>query len=113
LRSPWGRFPSGSSDHGWHDVTELPELGSVEIWRFINDSGVSRPIHMHLLGFQFLDRDGFTNGPGGEMIPNGNPQVPAGEEREWKDTALRLRVSGAFERPLGPRPSCRNVHCRT
>jgi spore coat protein A len=87
---------------GWHDITEYPELGTVEIWRYINDSGVSHPMHMHLVMFQVLDRDGFTKGPNGEIIPNGHPQAPPAEERGWKDTAMVapneiLRVITKFE----------------
>ncbi len=86
----------------WEDIIEYPELGTVEIWRFINDSGVAHPMHMHLVMFQILDRDGFTTGAGGEIIPNGNPQPPAAEERGWKDTATVgpnqiLRVITRFE----------------
>ena len=32
--------------------------------------------------------DGFTRGPGGEIVPNGNPQSPPLEESGWKDTAM-------------------------
>jgi spore coat protein A len=90
------------NDLGFDDITEYPELGTVEIWRFINDSGVAHPMHMHLVAFQVLDRDGFTTGPGGEIIPNGNPQLPPPEERSWKDTAIVmpnqiLRVIAKFE----------------
>ncbi|MHC4320131.1 MAG: multicopper oxidase domain-containing protein [Planctomycetota bacterium] len=86
----------------WDDVTEVLELGSTEIWRFINDSGVSHPMHMHLVFFQILDRDGFTRGAGGEIIPNGAPQSPPLEESGWKDTAMVgpneiLRVIARFE----------------
>jgi hypothetical protein len=86
----------------WHDITEYPQLGTVEIWRYINDSGVSHPMHMHLVMFQVLDRDGFTTGPGGVVIPNGTPQVPPAEERGWKDTAMVapgqiLRVIARFD----------------
>jgi spore coat protein A len=86
----------------WDDITEYPELGTTEIWRFINDSGVAHPMHMHLVMFQILDRDGFTTGPGGEIIPNGAPQSPPAEERGWKDTAMVgpnqiLRVIARFE----------------
>jgi hypothetical protein len=63
-------------------------LGTTEIWRFINDSGVSRPMHMHLVFFRILDRDGFTKGAGGEIIPDGTPQSPSLEESGWKDTAM-------------------------
>jgi spore coat protein A len=76
------------NDLKWDDITEEPELGTTEIWRFINDSGVSHPMHMHLVFFQVLDRDGFTRGPGGEIIPDGSPQQPALEESGWKDTAM-------------------------
>jgi len=87
---------------GWENITEYPQLGTVEIWRFINDSGVSHPMHMHLVMFQILDRDGFTTGPGGEVVPNGAPQPPPAEERGWKDTAMVapgqiLRVIARFE----------------
>jgi len=97
-----GRQTWKINDLGWMDVTEYPELGTTEIWRFINDSGVAHPMHMHLVGFQILDRDGFTTGAGGQIIPNGNPQAPGAEENGWKDTALVapnqiLRVIARFE----------------
>ena len=96
----------------WNDITEVTTLGSTEIWRFINDSGTSHPMHMHLVAFQVLDRDGFTKGPGGEIIPNGAPQQPPAEERGWKDTALVgpneiLRVIARFEDYTGNYP----YHC--
>jgi spore coat protein A len=86
----------------WDDITETPELLTTEIWRFINDSGVSHPMHMHLVFFQILDRDGFTRGGGGEIIPDGAPQAPPLEESGWKDTAMVgpneiLRVIARFE----------------
>jgi spore coat protein A len=97
---------------GWHDITENPVLGTTEIWRFINDSGTSHPMHMHLVAFQVLDRDGFTKGPGGEIVPNGNPQLPPAEQRGWKDTAMVapneiLRVIARFEDYTGKYP----YHC--
>jgi spore coat protein A len=90
------------NDLEWDDITEEPELLTTEIWRFINDSGVSHPMHMHLVFFQILDRDGFTRGAGGEIIPDGNPQAPPLEESGWKDTAMVgpneiLRVIARFE----------------
>jgi FtsP/CotA-like multicopper oxidase with cupredoxin domain len=97
---------------GWQDITEYPRLGTTEIWRFINDSGVSHPMHMHLVMFQILDRDGFTTGTGGTIIPNGSPQPPAAEESGWKDTAMVgpnqiLRVIARFEDYKGKYP----YHC--
>jgi spore coat protein A len=97
-----GRQTWKINDLGWTDVAEYPELGTVEIWRFINDSGVAHPMHMHLVAFQVLDRDGFTTGAGGVIVPNGNPQAPPAEENGWKDTAMVapnqiLRVIAKFE----------------
>jgi spore coat protein A len=67
---------------------------------------------MHLVAFQVLDRDGFTTGPGGEIIPNGTPQAPPGEESGWKDTAMVapneiLRVIARFDDYEGAYP----YHC--
>ncbi|HEU5180197.1 MAG TPA: multicopper oxidase domain-containing protein [Candidatus Polarisedimenticolia bacterium] len=97
-----GRSMWAINELGWHDITEYPELGTVEIWRYINDSGVSHPMHMHLVMFQVLDRQAFTKGPNGEIIPTGSPQAPAAEENGWKDTAMVapgeiLRVIARFD----------------
>ncbi|HEY3175854.1 MAG TPA: multicopper oxidase domain-containing protein [Candidatus Polarisedimenticolia bacterium] len=72
----------------WDDITEYPELGTTEIWRFVNDSGVSHPMHMHLVAFQVLDRDTFTKDPNGQVVPGGSPQPPPAEENGWKDTVM-------------------------
>jgi spore coat protein A len=90
------------NDLGWDDITEYPELGTVEIWRFINDSGVSHPMHMHLVMFQILDRQEFTKGEGGAIIPVGDPGPPGDFEAGWKDTAMvnpgeMVRVIARFE----------------
>jgi cysteine-rich repeat protein len=96
----------------FNDITEFPEVGSTEIWRFINDSGVSHPMHLHLVMFQILDRDGFTKGAQGQIIPNGNPQPPPLEESGWKDTAMVapnqiLRIITRFDDYKGKYP----YHC--
>ncbi len=70
----------------WDDITEFPKLGDTEIWRWVNQSGISHPMHIHLVEFQVLDRDTFTVGPGGEIIPDGTPTLPPTWERGWKDT---------------------------
>jgi FtsP/CotA-like multicopper oxidase with cupredoxin domain len=52
-----------------------PELGDIEVWRFVNRSFLGRtmlhPVHTHLAPFQILRR-------------NGGP--PLRQERGWKDT---------------------------
>lgn len=70
----------------WDDIVDFPKLGDTEIWQWVNQSGVSHPMHIHLVEFQVLDRDGFTVGGGGEIIPDGTPTLPPLVERGWKDT---------------------------
>jgi spore coat protein A, manganese oxidase len=54
-----------------HRVDARPKLGSVEVWTFNNISALTHPMHIHLVMFQVLDRNG----------------VPAmGGETGWKDT---------------------------
>jgi FtsP/CotA-like multicopper oxidase with cupredoxin domain len=42
---------------GWEkEPTETPTLGDTEIWRFLNLTADTHPIHLHLVMFQVLDR---------------------------------------------------------
>jgi spore coat protein A len=75
---------------GFDDITEFPRLDTIEVWRFINHSGVMHPMHMHLIFFQVLDRQPFTI-VGGEIVPSGPPVPPPPEEAGWKDTVRRCR----------------------
>ncbi|MFN2587715.1 MAG: multicopper oxidase family protein [Actinomycetota bacterium] len=64
-----------------------PRLGDTEIWTFVNESSATHPMHLHLVRFQVLDRDGLPPSPG---------------EMGWKDTVLvagaeRVRVATTFE----------------
>jgi spore coat protein A, manganese oxidase len=73
------------NDLGWHDITEFPVLETTEVWSFVNRSGVSHPMHLHLVLMQILDRQPiiFTN----NMVVTNGPRVsvPA-NEAGWKDT---------------------------
>lgn len=95
----------------WDDITEFPRLGGVEIWSFVNASGITHPMHMHLVQFQALDRQTF-NLVGGEPVPTG-PRIPLPpEDRGWKDTILVppneiVRVIARFEGFTGLFP----YHC--
>lgn len=89
------------NDLRWTDISEFPVLGTTEIWRFINESGISHPMHMHLVQFQVVDRQPFTR-VAGEIVPTGPPVPPAASEAGWKDTAPVgpgeiLRVIARFE----------------
>jgi spore coat protein A, manganese oxidase len=74
----------------WHEpVTEKPILDSVEIWRFMNLTEDSHPIHLHLVRFQILDRqlfDADEYNTTGKLQLVRTPMPPAPNEAGWKDT---------------------------
>jgi len=89
----------------WDDITEFPTLGTVEVWRFINDSGISHPMHMHLVFFQVLDRQPFDM-QGGVPVATGPAVPPEPQEAGWKDTVRvdpgeMVRVIARFEDYVG------------
>ena len=95
----------------WDAITERPALGTTEVWRFINRSGISHPMHVHLDFFQILDRQAFQV-VNDEVVPMGDPQEPEIWERGWKDTVMVapneiVRVVTRFEDFVGRFP----YHC--
>jgi len=76
---------------GYDDpVTESPKLGSTEKWRFINTTDDAHPMHLHLVQFQILERQGFDQPSmlGGTLKLVGAPRRPEPNEAGWKDTAI-------------------------
>jgi spore coat protein A len=71
----------------WDDITEYPVLGTTEVWNFVNRSGISHPMHMHMVFFQVLERQDFTI-VDGNVVPVGPPIPPTASEAGWKDTAM-------------------------
>lgn len=71
-------------------VTEKVKLGSVESWRFINTTMDAHPMHLHLVQFQILHRQGFDTGAFalGHLQLVGSSRPPAANEAGWKDTAV-------------------------
>jgi spore coat protein A len=95
----------------WMDITEKPVLGSTEIWRFTNPTGVAHPMHLHLVQFQILDRQPIAM-VNGTPTPVGSPVPPAAYEAGWKDTvnvgtSERVRVIASFTDYVGKYP----YHC--
>jgi spore coat protein A, manganese oxidase len=86
-------------------VTERPLLDSVEIWELVNLTEDSHPIHLHLVRFQLLDRQGydFTQYDRSRRIAvRGPPRLPAPEDGGWKDTIraepwMITRIIARFE----------------
>jgi hypothetical protein len=64
-------------------VSELPQIGSTELWEIVNLTEDAHPIHLHLVQFQLLNRqkfreeqydaDYFAAFPGGSLIPGYGP----------------------------------------
>jgi spore coat protein A len=71
-------------------VTEIVKLGSIEIWRFINNTEDAHPMHVHMVQFQVLRRQGFNSVAlrSGVLELVGKLRLPAANEAGWKDTAV-------------------------
>jgi spore coat protein A len=77
---------------GYDDpVTEKPKLGAIETWRFINPTDDAHPMHLHLVQFQVLHRQGLNLRDfvfNKKLTLIGAPRPPAANEAGWKDTAV-------------------------
>ena len=99
------------NDLMWDDITEFPEIGTTEIWSWINRSGMVHPMHMHLVRFQVLDRQAFDV-VNNVIVPTGPVLQPAANEFGWKDTVQAMpnqitRVIARFDTFTGLYP----YHC--
>jgi spore coat protein A, manganese oxidase len=79
VRTRTFRFGRGSqwtiNGRGWESnfVSADPGQGDIEIWTLINTGGWTHPVHIHLIDFQIIDRNGLE---------------PGEHERGWKDVVL-------------------------
>ncbi|MGL5832770.1 MAG: multicopper oxidase family protein [Waterburya sp.] len=78
-------------------VDAKPGLWDVEIWEIRNTGGWVHPVHIHLVDFQIIDRNGME---------------PYSYERGWKDVVLlgefeTIRVIASFN----PQPGKYMIHC--
>jgi spore coat protein A len=71
-------------------VTESVKLGTTETWRFINTTDDAHPMHLHLVQFQILHRQGFNPASfrTSKLEFVGVIRPPAANEAGWKDTAV-------------------------
>ena len=78
----------------WH-----PQLGTAEVWRFINDSEHAHPMHLHGCHFRVVAIDG---------------KAPTGADRGWKDTVHVLPGQTIAVKPHFKQYAGRYVmHCHT
>ncbi|HTX75165.1 MAG TPA: multicopper oxidase [Terracidiphilus sp.] len=79
------------NEKGYDDpVTEVVTLGSTERWRFLNTTDDAHPMHLHLVQFQIVERQGYEPVAlaAGKVALIGTPRPPAPNEAGWKDTAV-------------------------
>lgn len=92
----------------WGDlISERPILNDVEEWEIYNLTVDAHPIHLHLVGFQVVNRQALLVNSAGNSIPEIDPSAPAIlpelNELGYKDTALMYpgmvtRIRAKFDR---------------
>jgi spore coat protein A len=69
----------------WDDVTELIPLGSTEVWRWINPTAVTHPMHAHAADQIILSRNYIVTVADGSFTAGAEAPI-ADAERGYKDT---------------------------
>ncbi len=76
-------------------ITETPMLGDTELWEIYNFTADAHPIHLHLVGFQVVNRQTLTNvdDEGVAEVPafpddDAQPRGPEPWETGLKDTVI-------------------------
>src|SRR6266496_162772 len=82
-RSP---IPDATPDGRGNYLTELPRVGSTELWEIINLTMDAHPIHLHLVQYQLINRQAFNVAkyrklydsvfPNGTFAPADGPPLP-------------------------------------
>ena len=70
-------------------IATEPSLGDTEIWSFVNQTGMSHPMHLHLVQFQVLGRQPLTDYDAeadGVDVESLDPPEPY--ERGWNDVVV-------------------------
>jgi FtsP/CotA-like multicopper oxidase with cupredoxin domain len=93
----------------WMDpVSENPEVGTTEVWEFVNTTGDAHPMHVHEVAFEVVNREGLVLADDDEVvIPiqlDGGVTVPEPWETGFKDTVIAYpgqvtRVRAKFDQP--------------
>jgi spore coat protein A, manganese oxidase len=92
-------------------ITETPLLGNTELWEIYNFTADAHPIHLHLVGFQVVNRQKLTNlnEEGIAEAPafpddDAQPTLPESWETGLKDTVIAYpgevtRIKATFDKP--------------
>ena len=88
----------------WGDpITETPSLNTIETWEIFNTTIDAHPVHLHLVAFQVINREGLDpNAPLGTLVPTGVTTPPNPNEMGYKDTVVALpgqitRIKAKFD----------------
>ena len=88
-------------------ITENPGVGDTEIWEIFNATGDAHPVHVHLVHFEVMNREGFTadvvdqpvaqhDGTAGDgfrlenVVTDGNVRGPDATEGTRRDMVMAL-----------------------
>ena len=96
-------------------ITEVPQVGSTEIWEIVNLTADTHPIHLHLIELQLLDRRRFNADaygtayesafPGGVYVAGSGPPRPYGTCAAGAVCGGNLDPAPYFSAPpVGPAP---------
>ena len=102
-------------------ITENPDLGATEIWELYNATGDAHPVHLHLVHFEIMNREGFSAdvieqellqhdgsiGSGfrlADIETDGVVRGPSAQERTRRDMVTALpgevtRIRMTFDKP--------------
>jgi len=94
-------------------VSELPQIGSTQLWEIVNLTEDAHPMHLHLVQFQLLNRQKIRNDeymglysaafPGGNFIPGvGPPQdynTPNNDFAVGGNPAISSYLQGSWRLP--------------
>jgi spore coat protein A len=111
-------------------TTEMPQIGTIEDWVYINMTGDTHPMHVHLVQFQVVGRtpfdveayeeayggpDGVPGGIDPTPFATGPMEPPDPTERGFKDTVKAnpgyyTTIRARFDLPTGVMPPQEYVH---
>jgi FtsP/CotA-like multicopper oxidase with cupredoxin domain len=89
----------------WVDaITETPALNTTETWEIYNTTVDAHPIHLHLVGFQVVNRQPLDPAALllGNLVPSGATTQPLPNEKGYKDTVIAYpgqvtRIKATFD----------------
>ena len=92
-------MPMGMPMMWMDDITENPACGATEVWEIYNFTMDAHPIHVHLVMFQVINREGMPMMPMAGMV-----RGPEAWESGYKDTVIAYpgeitRIKAKFDLP--------------